>query len=170
VLKRRYVYVLLFAVPALLVSVIAGAMMLAASAGALWLFVFGDNPWPAVANTLLGAVFVVGSGGLWLALLVVAYAVGKHQEMRPRLNAGHVALSVAVTILLAAVIVVRLMGLSMFGVRSNSMVCADFCQAQGFAGSGTPPENSGDRTCSCYDAQGREVRRVLLSEGTSGSP
>jgi hypothetical protein len=170
VLQRRYVYVLLFAVPAVLVSVIAGALILAASAGALWLFVFGDNPWPAVANTLLGAVFVVGSGGLWLALLAVAYAVGKQQEMRATLNARHVALSVGVTIVLAAVIVVRLMGLSMFGVRSNSLVCADFCRAEGFAASGTPPENSGNRTCSCYDAQGREVRRVLRSEGTSGNP
>jgi hypothetical protein len=170
VLKRRYVYVLLFAVPALLVSVIAGALMLAASAGALWLFVFGDNPWPAVTNTLLGAVFVLGSGGLWLALLGVAYAAGKQQEMRPTLKPGHVVLAVAITILLAAVIVVRVMGLTMVGARSNSLVCADFCRGEGFGASGTPPENSGDRTCSCYDAQGREVRRVLLSEGTSGNP
>ena len=144
--------------------------MLAASAGALWLFVFGDNPWPAVANTLLGAVFVVGSGGLWMGLLAVAYTVGKQQEMRSTLNAGHVALSVGVTMVLAVVIVVRLMGLSVFGVRSNSLVCADLCQAEGFAASGMPPENSGERTCSCYDAQGREVRRILLSERTSSNP
>jgi hypothetical protein len=56
-INRRHVYVLLFAVPALLVSIIAAALMLAASAGALWLFVYGDDPWPNTANVLLEPSF-----------------------------------------------------------------------------------------------------------------
>jgi hypothetical protein len=164
VLKRRHLYVLLFAVPAFLVSIIAATLMLAASAGFLWLFVFGDNPWPSRADTMLGSVFIVVSAASWLGLLSVAYLAGKRQESRPTLNSAHVVLSVGATVTLAAVIVVRLISPNGFGPRSDSLVCADFCRAAGFASSGTPPQNSGDRTCSCYDAQGREARRLPLSE------
>jgi hypothetical protein len=162
--KRRHFYVLLFGVPALLVSIIAAAMVVAAWAGVLWLFVFGDNPWPPVTGTLLGTVFLLSVAGLWLALLWVAYTVGTQQEARPTLNNGHVALSIGATIVLVAVIVVRVMGLNTVETRSESLVCADSCRAEGFAASGMPPRDSGDRTCSCYDAHGREARRVPLSE------
>jgi len=168
VLKRRHIYVLLFAAPALLVSIIAAAMMLAASAGFLWLFVLGDDTWPPATDTMLGAVFVLGGAGLWLASLWVGYQIGKRQESRPRMNIGHVVLSIGATVGLAAVIVVRLMAPNGFGHPSDSLICADFCRAARFAASGTPPQNSGDRTCSCYDANGREARRVPLSEAAVG--
>ena len=160
--QRRYLYVLLFALPALLVSTIAGTMILAASAGVLWLFVLGDNPWPPAADALLGAVFIAGSAALWAALLFVAYTVGKQQEARPTFNTGHVALSIGATIVLVAVIAMRLTGLGGSAGLGDSEVCADLCRAQGFAASGTPARDSGNRTCSCYDAQGRETRRVPL--------
>jgi hypothetical protein len=163
VLKRRHLYVLLFAVPALLASTIAAAAMLAAAAGALWLFLLGDNPWPPIVNSLLGAVFILGGAALWLALLAIAWAVGKRQENRPRLNTAHVALAIGTTAVLAAVVVGRLTGRNFSGSRSDSLVCADLCRAKGFTGSGMPPSNTGDRTCLCYDAQGREAERIDLS-------
>ena len=161
-INRRHVYVLLFAVPALLVSIIAAALMLAASAGALWLFVYGDDPWPNTANVLLGAIFLLVAAALWLALLSVAYTVGRQQEGEPSLNKRHVALSLGATVVLAAIIIVRLVGLNVAGARSDSVVCADLCRSEGFTASGLPPRDSGDRTCSCYDGQGQEVRRVTL--------
>jgi hypothetical protein len=161
-ISRRHVYALLFAVPALLVSIMAAALMLAASAGALWLFVYGDDPWPNTANVLLGAIFLLVAAALWLALLSVAYTVGRQQEGEPSLNKRHVALSLGATVVLAAVIIVRLVGLNVAGARSDSVVCADLCRSEGFTASGLPPRDSGDRTCSCYDAQGQEVRRVTL--------
>jgi hypothetical protein len=165
VLKRRHVYVLLFAAPALLVSILAAALMLAVSAGALWLFLLGDNPWPPAASTLLGAVFFVVGAGMWLALLWTAWAVGRQQEDRPALNAAHVMLAIGVTVVLAALIGGRLTGLSLnpFGARSDSVTCADLCRAKGFVGSSTPPRSSGDRTCRCYDAAGREAESIDLS-------
>jgi hypothetical protein len=42
--------------------------------------------------------------------------------------------------------------------------CADLCRAKGFIGSGVPPRNSGEHTCSCFDAQGREAVKLPLSE------
>lgn len=161
-INRRHVYVLLFAVPALLISIMAAALMLAASAGALWLFVYGDDPWPNTANVLLGAIFLLVAAALWLALLSVAYTVGRQQEGEPSLNKRHVALSLGATVVLAAIIIVRLVGLNVAGARSDSVVCADLCRSEGFTASGLPPRDSGDRTCRCYDAQGQEVRRVTL--------
>lgn len=157
-MRRRHLYVLLFAAPALLVSIIAGAAMLAASAGVLWLFVLGDNPWPPMADRLLGAVFFVGGTALCVALLFVAYTVGKQQEAQPTFNTGHVAISIGATLVLATVIAARLTGLGRSA--GDSEVCSNLCRAEGFAASGTPPRDSGDRTCSCYDAQGRETRRI----------
>jgi hypothetical protein len=161
-INRRHVYVLLFAVPALLVSIIAAALMLAASAGALWLFVYGDDPWPNTANVLLGAIFLFVAAALWLALLFVAYTVGRQHEGEQSLNKGHVALSAGATVVLAVIIIVRLAGLNVAGAQNDSVACADLCRSQGFTASGLPPRDSGDRTCSCYDAQGQEVRRVAL--------
>jgi hypothetical protein len=164
VLKRRYLYVLLFAVPALFAALIATAMMVAASAGLLWLFVLGDDPWPPVANTLLGGVAVLCGAATWLALLSVAYAIGKLQERRAGLNTGHVALAIGATVVLGAVIAARLTGLSLSGTRSDSLAWLDLCLAEGFSASSMPSRDSGDRTCICLDSQGREVRRVPLLE------
>jgi hypothetical protein len=161
-INRRHTYVLLFAVPALLVSIIAAALMLAASAGALWLFVYGDAPWPNTANVLLGAIFFLAAAVVWLALLFVAYVVGRRQESERSLNKGHVALSIGATVVLAMVIIFRVAGWNVAGAQGDSVVCADLCLAEGFTASGLPPRNSGDRTCSCYDAQGQETRRVAL--------
>ena len=167
-MKRRHLYVLLFAVPTLLASVITAAVLLAAAAGALWLFVFGDDPWPAAASSFLGISFAVAAAAVWLALLMAAYAEGSREEGKPSLNAGHVALSIGSTVVLGAFIATRLLGVSFpGGTQSDTVRCADLCRAEGFAGSGMPPRDSGDRTCSCYDAQGREARRITLPDSSN---
>jgi len=168
-LKRRHLYVVLFAFPAFLVSGIAAASLLAASAGALWLYVFGDNPWPAGAGTLLGAVFVLSGTLLWLALLAAAYMVGKREEARPALNRAHVALSAGVTIVLLALIGIRVASVKFAGAQSEEISCADYCRNEGYSASGTSPRNDAERFCSCYDSQGREARHRLLSEMARGS-
>jgi len=161
--KRRYLYVFLFAAPTFLLSVIAGALLLGASAGVLWLFVFGDNPWPSEADTLLTAVFVLGGAAFWIAQLSVAYAVGKREEAKPSLNRTHVLISVGATVALAVLIAVRLSGVG-FRERPDSLICADHCLAAGASGSGMPPRDSGDRTCSCYDAEGRVITSIQLQD------
>jgi hypothetical protein len=142
-------YVLLFAAPALLVSIIAAFMV---SMAALRTSLIAS----VVPEAL--AVFLVGSTGLWLALLAFAFTVGKRQEARSSLNIGHVATSVVATIVLV-VVVSRAIGA--FEAPSDSQACADLCRADGFAISGTTPDN---RSCSCYDAEWREIQRTSLSK------
>ena len=159
--KRRYLYVLLFAAPTFLLALIAGVMLLGASAGVLWLFVFGDGPWPSEADTLLTSLFVLGTAAFWIAQLSVAYAVGKREETKVSLNKTHVLISVGATMALAALIALRMSGVG-FGGLPDSLVCADHCLATGATGSGMPPRDSGDRTCSCYDAEGRVITSIQL--------
>jgi uncharacterized membrane protein YidH (DUF202 family) len=142
-------YVLLFAAPALLVSIIAAFMV---SVTALRTSLISS----VVPEAL--AVFLVGSTGLWLALLAFAFMVGKRQEARSSLNIGHVATSIVATILLV-VVVSRAIGA--FEAPSDSQTCADSCRTEGFAISGTTPDT---RSCSCYDAEWREIRRTSLSK------
>jgi hypothetical protein len=59
---------------ALLISIIGGAViayaMLLAIGGAvlgiLWLYVFGDDPWPEWSNYVLGTAIVVGGIAAWI--------------------------------------------------------------------------------------------------------
>lgn len=155
-MKRRYLYLLLFALPALLAAVIISITLFGATAGALWLFVFGDNTWPASVNNLLTAMFFLVGIALWLALLSAAYRVGRRQEQHEALNTRHVAVAVGATLLMLLVAAAHQWSVGNIGPKSDSLVCAEHCQSKGFAGSGMPPRDSGDRTCSCFDAQGRE--------------
>jgi hypothetical protein len=66
---------------------------------------------PSPKGARLG-VFILGSAASWLGLLSVAYAVGRSQESRARLNNTHVVISIGATVVLAAVIVVRMMSIA----------------------------------------------------------
>lgn len=68
-MKRRYLYVLLFGVPALLASIIISFLLFGAAAGILWIFVLGDNPWPSSTDNMLTAMFVLACVMLWVAFM-----------------------------------------------------------------------------------------------------
>lgn len=160
-MKRRYAYVLLFAVPTLLLSVIAAAAAAGLMLGVLWLFVFGDSPWPAWTGGAIAVVAATTAAVLWTAQLAVAQIVGKAQEGRASLPRRHVAVAVGSTLLLILVIVLRLTSGGR-GVTTDTVRCGDFCREAGFAASSMPPRDSGDRTCTCYDAQGRPATTTSL--------
>ena len=160
-MKRRFVYLLMFAAPTFLLSVVGAAVAAGLAVGVLWLFVFGDSPWPSWTDTAIPAAVLAVAAVLWVGQLAVAFFVGKQQERRPTLNRRHVALALGSTILLLVLIGARVMNVGT-GPASDTGQCADFCTARGFAGSGMPPRNSGDRTCTCYDAQGRPALSMSL--------
>jgi hypothetical protein len=163
-MRRRWQYVLIFSVPALLASVVASFVVFGAAAGFLWLFVFGDNPWPAAARTALVAVFAVTCILSWAGLLAVAHAAGRRQEGRASGNGKAVAVSAAATALLVALAAFHQWRAGNLGTPSDETVCSEFCTAKGFMGSGMPPRDSALRTCSCFDAQGREAVKVPMAE------
>jgi hypothetical protein len=54
-MRRRHLYVFMFSVPGLLASLLVSFAVFGAAAGVLWLFVYGDKPWPPVAGHISGA-------------------------------------------------------------------------------------------------------------------
>lgn len=161
-MRRRYLYLLLFAIPALLVSLIAAGVAVAGAAGVLWLFVFGDDPWPRQSDLIFAAVAVVAAAPVLGASLTLAYRAGRAQEAQPRVPRGHLGLAIGLTLALGALIALQLAG-PRRGPVSDGERCADLCLASGFNASSMPPRDSGLRTCSCLDAGGTVVRTIDLT-------
>ena len=161
-MKRRYLYLLLFSVPMVLASAVVAFAVFGAAAGILWLFLAGDTPWSPVADALLGAVFVLAFAASALAFTSWAYAVGRQEETATSLNVRHAVAAVGATVLLLLVVVAYQWHVGNIGRSTDGVLCADYCQAKGFAGSGMPPRNAGAATCTCFDPQGREVVTVPM--------
>lgn len=153
---------LIFAVPALIASGIVSIALFGIIAGALWLFVLGDNPWPEAVGTGLVSILALAFLASWAGLLALAYRAGQRQESYPALNRAHLALSAAATLLLLLLVVTHQFSVGNLGVPTDSALCSDACRAEGFASSGTPPKNSGELTCSCFDAQGNEALKFSV--------
>jgi hypothetical protein len=166
-MKRRYLYMLLFGAPALLAAIIISVLLFGAAAGALWLFVLGDNPWPSSANNVLAAMLILACIALWVALLSAAYVVGKKQEAHAAFNARHVVVSAGATALLVLLVALHQWSVGNIGTKSDGLLCSDYCRSKGFMGSGMPPRNTGVATCSCFDAQGREAAKVPMVDVTA---
>jgi hypothetical protein len=165
-MKRPHLYLLLFSVPALVAALLAGFMVLAGAAGVLWLFVYGDDPWPGAAEATLVALFASVSLATWAVLLRRAYRAGEeHEQVGAPPKVGRLAVvAVGWTALLLVVVGLHQWNVGNIGPKTESMLCADFCASRGFAASSMPPRNAGTPTCTCMDDRGREALTVPLHE------
>jgi hypothetical protein len=161
-MKKRYLYALLFGLPGFFIAGIAAILGFAALTGLLWLYVFGDNPWPVYTEPVLVSLFVLTVLVLWIVFIVLGFFVGWRLEKDPALNRIHVLLSVGLTLACILFVVFQQWSVGNLGPKSDSTLCSDFCSLHGYAGSGMPAELTGDRTCSCYDNSGSEVLRIPL--------
>lgn len=165
-MRKRYSYPLLFAIPALLGALVFSFIFFGMAAGTLWLYVFGDNPWPAhvgnILMTLVGIIFVT----TFVTFMVLAYAFGKKQESDESLNLRHMTASMGATALLILLIGLHQWEVGNLGPKSASSVCSEYCQAQGYAASGLPPRNDAEQTCTCFDARGREAAKLSMEDIT----
>lgn len=161
-MKKRYAYALLFGVPGFFVALLFAFAVFGVAAGLLWVFAYGDNAWPESAAGLLPAAFFALFLLLWLASLVTGFRVGTKLEAQPGFNRKHIVVSAVATILPVALMALQQLGVGNIGPEHDSLACSDYCQGQGHAGSGMPPRDSGDRSCSCLDDRGQEVLTVPL--------
>lgn len=161
-MKKRYIYALLFGLPGLFLAGIISIVLFAAFAGLLWLYVFGDRPWPAFTETMVSILFVLTVLVLWIGSIVTGYVIGRRLETNPVLNRNHVLISAGLTIMLILFMVLYQWRIGNIGPTSDSLLCSEFCTQHGYSGSGIPPETSGDRICSCYDDSGNEALRIPL--------
>jgi len=166
-MKQRHLYLLLFAAPALLAALVAGMALFGAAAGMLWLFVYGDDPWPSWTEGALAAVFGLVALAIWAWLLSLAFAAGMKREAGGETRPAPFALAAGATLLLLGGIVLQQWSVGNIGPKSPGVVCAEHCATQGFAASGMPPREAGPPMCNCLDDQGRIARSVPLGEAAS---
>jgi ABC-type Fe3+ transport system permease subunit len=96
--KARHAYPLLFLIPSAMLALIAAILAGAAGAGVLWIFVYGDNPWPASANAIVMALASAVGLAVLAGLLLVARRVGKSRESRGGLRRAHVLVAVGLSL------------------------------------------------------------------------
>jgi len=161
-MKKRYMYSLLFGIPGFFVALIISFLLFGAIAGMLWIFVFGDNPWPSSIENVFPTLFMLVFLVIWIILIAVGFVIGRRLETTPRLNKSHILLSSGLTLMFILLIVLQQFRAGDLGPKSDSAICSDYCSLNGYTGSGMPPQNSGDRTCSCYDTSGNEVLKIPL--------
>jgi hypothetical protein len=161
---------MLFGIPGLFVAGIISIFLFGAFAGILWLYVFGDNPWPSYAESLISISFLLTVLFLWIASMVLGFVVGKRLERDPIVNKRHILISAGLTALFLLLILLQQWSVGSLGPKSDSLLCSEFCVQHGYSGSGIPPEISGERTCSCYDQSGQEVLTLPLDHIAPAAP
>ena len=161
-MKRRYLYLILFGVPGLILAAIIAVLAAGMAAGVLWIFVFGDNPWPPVVESVLpilvGAVFLV----VWIAILVAGFMIGKRQEQKPKLNKTHILASAGITTLFVLFIVFYELSVGNLGPKSDSLRCGEYCSQKGYPASSFSSQTVGGGSCSCLDQSGVQVIQVPM--------
>ncbi len=162
-MKKRFLYAILFGAPGLLVALIAAFLVAGSVAGALWVFAFGDNPWPPAAGGLVGVLFALVFLAVWLASLIIGYGMGKRLEHDPASHRQHILISVGVTVAFILLIVVQQISIGNLGPKSVGVRCGDYCTRQGYSASSTSPRDSGNVTCGCLDSTGNGIVTILLN-------
>jgi hypothetical protein len=161
-MKARYLYSILFGVPGLVVALVVSFVIVGMAGGVLWLFIFGDDPWPAYAETILAVLFALVFLTTWLASLIAGFIIGKRFEQKPALNKKHVLASITVTVLFILLIAFQQISVGNLGPKSDGERCMDYCIQEGYSASSLPARDSGDRSCSCLDESGNETIKVPL--------
>ena len=161
-MKKRYIYSLLFGIPGLFIAGFISILIFAAFAGVLWIFIFGDNPWPPASQAIISILFVGTFVVLWIGFIILGYIIGKRLEKDPGFHRAHIAISAGLTLLFLLFMVLYQWRVGNIGPQSDSLICSDFCTQHGYSGSGMPPSTSGSRLCSCYDDSGNEALTIPL--------
>lgn len=150
-MKRRYLYALMYSVPAFIFSVVFMVVVTAAIGGVLWIFIYGDNPWPSFIDRYSPIFMIAVLATAWLILLWAAFAWGKRQEALPSLNMKHLYLAAGSTAALVLAVLIHQLSVGNIGPKADVLACADFCAARKL--SATFPQ---DGTCHCYGSDGIE--------------
>jgi len=161
-MKKRYLYSILFGIPGFFISLIITMVITAGMLGILWIYFFGDDPWPASAEMIIAIVFGLTFLTVWIASMALGYITGKKLEGDPVLNRSHVLVSGGLTLIFILFIALQQLRVGNIGPKSDDVLCSEYCSGQAYSGSGMPPRNSGDRSCSCFDNSGNEVLKIPM--------
>lgn len=106
-MKSRYGYALLCLPLAATFSGVMALALTAVAAGAMWIFIYGDEQWPDAAGHTLVALGALAFASILVVVLRALYSFGERQESRGGLSRKHVLIALAATVLLPLLIVLR---------------------------------------------------------------
>ena len=106
-MKTRVSYPLVFLLPCAMLASVAGVVSAGVGAGVAWLFIHGDDSWPDAAEGIIMALSVVVALTSFATLMSASYFYGKRQESLGGMSSWHVAVAVAIAILLPALVLLR---------------------------------------------------------------
>ena len=92
----------------------------------------------------------------------LGFMFGKKLEAVPQLNRTHVMVSLGLTIAPMLFIVLHQSRVGNLGPKSDGQLCGELCLKEGYAASGMPAQDSGERRCLCYDDSGRVILDVPI--------
>lgn len=161
-MKKRYLYALLFAVPGLGIALILAFLVLGTASGFMWLFLYGDDPWPAQAGTLLPWLFLLVLLGLWIGFGSWGFFVGRRLERDPVLDRRPLLWSAGLSLGLLMLLAGYRLGEDHLHSPPAEQACSDFCRDKGYPASGMNPRDAEERVCSCFDGSGRAVITINL--------
>jgi hypothetical protein len=167
-MKKRFIYSLLFGVLGFFVSLLIVFVIFGAVAGFLWLYVFGDDPWPSSTEKILPILFILAFFVLWTTFIMVGFVIGKNLEKDSELNKMHILISIFVIIIPIMLFILNQWRVGNIGSKPDSIICSDYCTEKGYSGSGMPAEISGEKSCSCFDSHGKEVIKIPMEDIVSG--
>lgn len=160
--KKRYLYSLLFAIPGLFIAAIISIAVVGAVTGFLWIYVYGDMPWPASIDKLLPIIFTLTFLTLWIISIAVGFVTGMKLEKVQVSSAKHILISMGLTIVPITIIFLHQLSVGNIGQKTDGILCSEFCSQNGYSGSGMPPRNSGERNCFCYDDSGSKIKEIPI--------
>lgn len=106
-MKARYVSLLLFLVPGVMLAALVAMLAVAAGAGALWIFVHGDDAWPESSRFALMSFAVASFVAAMATLLVASYRFGKKREASGGLQRTHVLAALGLTVAIPLLVVLH---------------------------------------------------------------
>src|SRR5690606_1581659 len=95
---------LLFLVPSVVAGVMAAVLAAAADTGILWVFVYGDDPWPAQSSSALASLAVLVGLLVLATCLFIAYRAGRSRESRGGLRRAHALIALGLSVGLPLVV------------------------------------------------------------------
>lgn len=157
-MRRRYQYLLLFAVPSVIAAFLTLFIVAAIGYGVMWLFIYGDNEWPAAAKNFVLFCAAIIALGVLLALCFASYTFGKRQESGPSRFGRHAVVAGGIAVSLVVLAALHQLSVGNIGPKPDSVVCVEYCSAQNVNVSKTP----GDGSCLCLDDFDAVVLKVDL--------
>jgi len=147
--KKRYLYLLLFAIPGFFIAALFAFFILAAVAGVFWIFLFGDNTWPDATQWILPLALFLVFAVAWAIAMVVGYKTGKNLESSGILNRKHILVAIAFTIAPLLFMYLYQLKVGNIGTQPDSILCGNYCMQAGYNASETSPGEADQKACTC---------------------